>query len=213
LPAHSEPSVSRQTYIQLTVACHRPNICSINKFIYVCCILPKISRVLVHNRQTLQYDIFPADAGVRRGLDRPCYIGKRKGEIRDESDSQLWRGSTYSEGRSSPRSRIFEGCGRGCVGGGGEDGTVVPCDSGIGVDSTAGIASCDTVEAPLVSVAGVGGGRNRSFCGRQQGTPYPPSSTLRTRPLHDLKASSHATSVMCPKSWAVNAPRHIGSLL
>jgi hypothetical protein len=79
-----------------------------------------------------------------------------------------------SEGKSSPRSRSLDGCGR-CVGGRGEDDTFVPCDSGcdsgIIVDSTAGFDSCDAAEVPWVSVAGVEEGRNTSFCGRQQGTP------------------------------------------
>jgi hypothetical protein len=77
-----------------------------------------------------------------------------------------------SEGKSSERSRSFDGCGL-CAGGGGENDAdaFVPCDSGIIVDSTAGFDSCDTVEVPWVFVAGIDEGRNTSFCGRQQGTP------------------------------------------
>ena len=57
------------------------------------------------------------------------------------------------------------------------------------------------------------GGRKRFSLGWQQGTPYPPSSTLTTLPLQHFIAIWQHTSVTLPKSSADNPPIPSGSHL
>jgi hypothetical protein len=104
-PVNSEPSVARQASTLQTVARHHPNQCSINQFIYVCCILPTISRVLVRNRQTPQHDIYPVDAEVRRGLDPPCLKASR---LRDQEASMAAVAASEEEARPIRLSPVIQ---------------------------------------------------------------------------------------------------------